>query len=160
MATGQARGKRGQNEGSIYRRKSDGKWVGAVTIPGSGGRRKTFTGATQREVRERVTAARAALDRGETLTTGKQTVGDFLDRWLRDVVQPHRAPKTYQRYEGLVRLNIKPGIGGLQLDRLRPQDVQRLIAEQAAGLVGQAMTVGRQFRGRGQHLHDAAGVGG
>lgn len=143
MATGQARGKRGQNEGSIYRRK-DGKWVGAVTIPGSGGKRKTFTGATQREVRERVTTARAALDRGESLAGGKLTVGAFLERWLRDVVAPNKAPKTHRNYAGLVRRNIAPGIGAIPLDRLRPQDVQRLLIDLAAGdLAGKAASLQR-----------------
>jgi integrase len=143
VATGNARGKRGQNEGSIFKR-ANGKWAGAVTIPGSGGKRKWFSGDTQRAVREQVTAARAALDRGESLAAGKETVGEFLERWLRDVVEPHRAPKTYLRYAGLVRRNIAPGIGAIPLAKLRPQDVQRLIREQGAGeLAGKPASVQR-----------------
>ncbi|HEU5421910.1 MAG TPA: tyrosine-type recombinase/integrase [Nitrolancea sp.] len=142
MATGGQK-KRGQNEGSIFRRKN-GKWAGAVTIPGSGGKRKWFSGDTQRAVREQVTAARVALDRGESLTMGKLTVGQFLERWLRDVVQPNKAPKTHRTYAGLVRRNIAPGIGGIQLDRLRPQDVQRLLTDLAGGdLAGKAASLQR-----------------
>lgn len=136
-------GKRGQNEGSIFKRES-GKWAGAITIPDSGGKRKWFSGDTQKEVRDKVRAALAAIDRGESVTSGKHSVGDFLERWLRDVVEPNRAPKTYLRYAGLVRRNIIPGIGGIALGKLGPQDVQKLLREQAVGdLAGHPASVQR-----------------
>jgi hypothetical protein len=46
--------KRANSEGSIYKRESDGKWVGAVTLPG--GRRKVIYGTTRKEVSAKVTA--------------------------------------------------------------------------------------------------------
>ena len=50
--------RRGNGEGSIYRRRSNGRWVGAVTATDGTGRprRKTVYGATRREVAELIGA--------------------------------------------------------------------------------------------------------
>ena len=52
--------KRAPGEGSIYRRSSDGKWVGVLSLGfNSAGKRcrNTFYGDTQREVRVELEAA-------------------------------------------------------------------------------------------------------
>lgn len=126
--------KRGQNEGSIYKR-ADGRWEGALTLPNSGGKRKRFYGETQREAREKMTAALRALDQGEAPITDRQTVAQFLARWLEDSVKPSKAPKTYASYADLVRLHIVPTLGKHQLSKLQPQHVEALMAAKtAAGL--------------------------
>ena len=43
--------KRGNGAGSIYHRKSDGKWVGSITL--SDGKRKVIYGKTKKEVQEK-----------------------------------------------------------------------------------------------------------
>jgi integrase len=126
--------KRGQNEGTIYKRK-DGRWEGAVTLPGTGGKRKRFYGETQREVREQMTAALRALDQGEVLNTDRQTVEQFLDRWLTEVVKPSVRAKTHHSYSQMVRLHLAPGIGKHQLAKLSPQHIQAFMnAKLAVGL--------------------------
>lgn len=127
-------GKRGQNEGSISKRQ-DGRWEAALTLPGTGGKRKRFYGETQRVVREQLTAALRALDQGEPPATECQTVAQFLARWLEDVVKPSVRPKTYHSYAQLVRLHLAPGLGQHQLRKLQPQHVQAFMNEKlAAGL--------------------------
>ncbi len=42
--------KRANGEGSIYQRKSDGKWVGSISL--DKGQRKVFYGKTKKEVRD------------------------------------------------------------------------------------------------------------
>ena len=75
--------KRGQNEGSICKRK-DGRWVGVISLGyGSGKRkRKSFYGETRREVQENLTAALRAHQQGMPVAPERQTVGQFLDDWL------------------------------------------------------------------------------
>jgi len=127
-------GKRGQNEGSISKRK-DGRWEGAITIPDSGGKRKRFYAETAKEVREQLTAFLRALDQGETLTTDRQTVAQFLDRWLTDVVKPSVRAKTHHSYAQLVRLHLSPALGRHQLAKLTAQEVQAMMnAKLAEGL--------------------------
>ena len=52
-------------------------------------------------------------------------MGDFLDNWLAEVVQPSVRLWTYRGYEVHVRLHIKPTLGRLKLEELTPLDVQR-----------------------------------
>ncbi len=129
-------GKRGQGEGTI-RKRTDGRWEAMLTIPQDDGtsKRRSIYGKTQGEVRKKLTEARRTLDQGDTLITDRQTVEAFLDRWLRDVVRPSVRPKTYDSYQQVVRLYIKPGVGAHQLNSLQPQHVQAMMnARLAAGL--------------------------
>ena len=51
--------RRGNAEGSIYRREIDGRWVGSLHLGYAGGkrRRKVFYGRTRREVAEKLNRA-------------------------------------------------------------------------------------------------------
>jgi len=42
-------------------------------------------------------------------------------------VKPHLAPRTYEDYADTVKRHIEPYIGKIALDKLTPQDVQRMI---------------------------------
>lgn len=53
------------------------------------------------------------------------TVGEYLDGWLKDYAKQHVAPQTYRRYESIVRLHIKPALGGVRLSQLQPAHIQR-----------------------------------
>jgi integrase len=123
--------KRGQNEGSIYKRK-DGRWEAAITLPGTGGRRKRIYGKTQREVLQKQAALRRDLDQGLPMQTERQTVGQFLDRWLVDVAKPKVRAKTHHSYAQLVRLHLKPALGRHQLAKLEPQHVQAMMNQKLA----------------------------
>lgn len=135
--------KRGQNEGTIYKR-ADGRWEAQYTYQDATGRtrRKSIYGKTRKEVQQQLTAALAALDRDEAPLTDRQTVGQFLERWLADVVEPHRAPDTHRTYAGVVRLHLLPTLGKVQLGKLTPQQVQALLTTKARGdLAGKDRTV-------------------
>jgi integrase len=104
--------KRGNGEGSIYHMKS-GRWRAAVMVgwkvTPDGSRipdRKIFTAATRHEVAEQLTAALRDRDRGVNIKPGKQTVGEFLARWLENTVRASVRPKTYRSYEQMVRNHL------------------------------------------------------
>jgi len=65
---------------------------------------------------------------GALVDPGRTTTGEWLDRWLHDVAKPNVAAKTWERYEEIVRLHLKPHLGNIPLHRLRPAHVQRLYA--------------------------------
>ncbi|MDQ3694357.1 MAG: site-specific integrase [Chloroflexota bacterium] len=124
--------RRGHGEGSIKQR-ADGLWEARVSL--ESGKRKSFYGKTRREAQDKLRAALRDIDAGLDLSAGRQTVGQFLDRWLADVVKPTVRPKTHQSYAQLVRLYLKPAIGHHQLGKLSPQHVQAMMsAKTAAGL--------------------------
>jgi integrase len=130
---GEAMSRRGNNEGSIYRR-ADGRWAATVQLGWEEGkrRRKTFYGKTRRDVQEQLTIALRDLQRGLPISTERQTLGQFLAYWLVESVRPTVRPRTFQSYEELVRLHIKPSLGHIALVKLAPREVQSFIKRKLA----------------------------
>jgi integrase len=62
----------------------------------------------------------------------RQTVRQFITRWLEDTVRPTLRPRTFETYEGKVRLHVLPELGHLTLAKLNPQHLQRLYATKLA----------------------------
>jgi integrase len=119
-------GKRGNGEGSIYRRK-DGRWAGQCTVQTiTGPKRKTFYGKTRAEVATKLAKAIAESENGIAFDAGKMTVGAYLDSWLTDSVRGNVRPSTFVRSETLVRLHVKPVLGRIKLATLGPAHVQAL----------------------------------
>jgi integrase len=61
--------------------------------------------------------------------------GQYLERWLMDSVLDTVRPTTYERYEQIVRIHIRPALGGVKLKNLTPVHVRGLYREKLqAGL--------------------------
>ena len=121
-------GKRGQGEGSIYKRK-DGRWAAVINLGYQDGklRRKTFYGASREAVKDKLVAALSDQQKGLPILTERQTLKQFLEKWLADVVRPAVRPKTYIFYRDHIRLHIEPALGKKRLEKLTPADVQRFV---------------------------------
>lgn len=120
--------RRGPGEGSIYQRQ-DGRWVAEIYVSrDSAGKRRSkyFYGATQKEVLGKRTRALSDRQRGLPVDPDRQTVKDFLTRWLADSVKGKNAPRTHESYSGVVNRHIIPAIGHLRLTKLTPQHLQHL----------------------------------
>ena len=118
--------KRGQNEGSIYKR-SDGRWSSYVTLSGTGGRRKYFYARTRVEVQEKLTEALRSSQLGLPMASDRITFGQFLDRWLEESAKPAVRPSTYSRYKRDINNHISPTLGRIRLAKLSPGDIQALM---------------------------------
>jgi integrase len=129
---------RGHGEGSIVKLKN-GFWIAAISLgtDASGKlKRKYVRGRTKKIVTDKLTNLQAHKLAGILVDNGSMTVGELLDRWLADSAKPAVSAGTYQRYEGLVRLHIKPNIGSVKLAHLKPMHVQMMLSqldEQKAG---------------------------
>lgn len=122
------KGKRGNGEGSIYHRASDNKWVGSITL--ESGKRKVFYGKTQKEVQEKMKVALYEQQKGMLpATTTKVTVAQFLKDWLDTTQKYDVRPRTYERYEEVVRLHISPILGRHQLQKLTTHHVESFYAK-------------------------------
>jgi integrase len=135
-------GKRGQNEGSIFRRK-DGRWCGVLNLGWEDGRRKRkhFYGDTAAEVHEQLLKARSDKSSGLPIAFERQTVAQFLDDLLEHALRARAKPRSYESFSTIVRLHIKPSLGKLQLQKLAPQQIQKLLDEKnTAGLSAQTVT--------------------
>ncbi|MCZ6609361.1 MAG: site-specific integrase [Alphaproteobacteria bacterium] len=73
----------------------------------------------ERELR----AILSRMDRGVLIEPTKITVGEYLDEWLDKSAPRTVAPVSLQRYHSLSRNQIKPHLGTIPLQRLRPADI-------------------------------------
>jgi len=103
------------------------------------GRRKTryhsFKG-TRREAEAELIRLKAGADRGEYVDPVKMTVSEFLDLWDRDWAAANLTPKSLERYREIINVNIRPELGALKLQRLKPANL--------AALYGKLAREGRQ----------------
>jgi integrase len=121
--------KRGNGEGSRPRKRPDGRWETRYTVHTSNGtKRKTLYGRTRQEVADKL--ARALSDRAQGLTfdAGSSKVDEYLDRWLLDIRDTIRQ-RTWERYEQIARVHIKPALGRISLKALSPIHVRGLYRE-------------------------------
>ncbi len=96
---------RGAREGSIYQRKSDGRWVAACTV---NGKQQYQYARTKEEARQKLREMQRRREDGQPVTLPRQTLGQFLDRWLEDAIKPSVRSRTYASYAQMVRLHLKP----------------------------------------------------
>ncbi|HVA84753.1 MAG TPA: hypothetical protein VNF73_00400, partial [Candidatus Saccharimonadales bacterium] len=82
---------RSTRRGSVYHRKSDGKWVAVIDLTVEGGPRRRLVryaltaGEADRKLRDELRKIEAGIR-----TAGRQiTVGAFLGRWLESIRPPH-----------------------------------------------------------------------
>lgn len=68
----------------------------------------------------------AQYELGELSAPANITLAEFLDYWLKNYVELHLAPKSQKRYSGIARNHLKPRLGKLKLDKLRPTHIQAL----------------------------------
>lgn len=132
-------GRRGHNEGGIYQRASDGKWVGAVHLGWEGGtrKRKVVYGDTRAEVNQKVIRIQAELEKGLPIQTAGTSLAKLLDDWL-EVVKPIRSHGTYVGYKGIVENHLKPTLGKHKVDKLTQRQVQGMMSEKLAAGVSPA----------------------
>jgi integrase len=124
--------KKANGEGSIFQRKSDGRWSASITLPN--GKRKHYLSNHRDEVAKQLRAALKGQDDGLPIITERQTVAQFLQRWLAGA-KPSIRERTWVRYEQYVRLHLEPKLGKLALTKLSPQQLQNLYADRLeAGL--------------------------
>jgi len=119
-------------EGTVFQRKADGLYVGRIVIgtkPDGKPDTRTVYRKTSDEAAAELDRIRQSLAQGLTVTSKQQTMKEFLAAWLEDTVKPRLAPKTYHSYAETVKRYIEPHIGKIALDKLTPQDVQRMVAK-------------------------------
>jgi integrase len=119
---------RGAHDGSIYQRKSDGRWVAAISADG---KQRYLYAKTREEARQKLREAQRRQEQGQPVTFKRQSLGQFLERWLEDVVKAGVRPRTHASYAQMVRLHIVPELGQLQVAELTPQRIQAFLKKKS-----------------------------
>ncbi len=91
--------------------------------------RKKYRTQTVRGTKKQAEAVLAqlihAIETGTDFDSARLSVADFLDRWL-EVKRKKVKPRTFTRYEELVRLHVTPVVGKLPLAKLKPLHIERV----------------------------------
>lgn len=97
--------KRGNGEGSVYRRK-DGRWVAALTLPSHmGGKKKTHYGKTRKECIEWLDETRHSIKSGKYIINSDISVKKWLVTWLNEYCINIR-PSTRMNYDTYINRHI------------------------------------------------------
>lgn len=122
--------RRTRGDGGI-RERGRNSWEIKYDLPrGSDGKRRIATQTVKGTKKDAVAALRAILhkqDKGMGVEPSQLTVSAYLDGWLEDIAPRSVAPKALERYRGLVKHQIKPHLGAIRLQKLRPADISSWI---------------------------------
>jgi len=72
---------------------------------------------TKKDAERRCAELIHQLDTGMFMKPDKTTLGEFLQRWIRDYAWPNLAPRTAEEYEAIIRNHLSPELGNIA-DRL------------------------------------------
>lgn len=105
-------------------------WEARITVgrdPGTGKQlQRSFTGKTQKEVREKMQAAAVCVNEGTYSIPPKMTVGQWLDIWTSEYLGNVK-PRTVDLYTGSIRNHIRPAFAFVRLSELKPHTIQQFI---------------------------------
>lgn len=116
-----------QGAGSI-RQRADGTWEARFVAGHDSGTgkpiRKSVYAKTQKEARQKLAQAVAAVDNKAYREPCKMTLGEWLDIWT-DTYLKGVKPRTVKIYKDDIRLHIKPYLAAVKLEELDTHTVQK-----------------------------------
>lgn len=110
---------RGRNEGSLFSRSRDGRWIAMVTMPD--GRRRSASAASKTGGVALLRELLRQRDESVVEDPRRVRVGPYLLRWIANVTG--LAPATMRQHEMIVRRHLVPALGHRLLTQLAPSDV-------------------------------------
>lgn len=128
---------RSNGEGSVYKRKSDGRWIASFYEEADGRRkRRVIYASTSEQARRSLRAALSRIDRGLPGLDSSDTFQAVADAWRRTVARASGLSPTTQRvYADVLKLHVYPVIGSERLRDLKPSQVSGvLVRMDEAGL--------------------------
>lgn len=127
--------------GTVYRRKSDGRWVGSVDLGfDTNGKRKrrVIYGNSEKEAQRKINEILFAVQTGEYITPAKDTFINFLieyhcssagyDMWKCDDMHPIKAkwePTTSALYKMYIDVHFMPYFKDMKLIDIRPMHLEK-----------------------------------
>jgi integrase len=119
----------GNGSGTVYQRGS--RWCWQLTVY-QGLKRVTVSGTCNNRTEARAELAKAIAKRenGGLVAPDKMTLGEWLDKWL-EGKKANLSPSTYVGYENHVRVHLKPDLGHIRLQALKPVHLKTFYSDLA-----------------------------
>lgn len=114
----------------VQRSKKKGTWSIRIRLgkdPATGKyQQQWFTvQGSHNDAQKRLTEILSQLDTGGYIKPGKDTVADYLTRWLAEYAEPNLSPRSFERYRDIVNRRFIPEFGNIQLTKLKPEHLQK-----------------------------------
>ena len=112
----------------IKRKKKSGGFTYDIKFRSRDGRQvKKAIGPDRREAERALTTALRRVDRGDTVTSSRETFGQAADRWLARK-KPLIEASTFEDYKRHLRLRLLPSFGHRKLRDISKRDVEDYVA--------------------------------
>jgi integrase len=128
-------GRAPNGESSIYQG-ADGKWHTYITVgrkPNGTLDRRHIQRSSAGAVATAANELREAMQRGNGVVSKPTTVGEWLTRWLEEIVEPKLAYKTTEDYRSLVNNHFIPNLGEWKIAgsrrRIEPEYVEAMYSK-------------------------------
>lgn len=131
-------------------------WEARITVgydPGTGKQiQRSFSGKTQKEVREKLQAAAVELNNGSYKAPCRLTVGQWMDIWAATYLNGVK-PRTVEAYCCQIKNHIRPVLGAVRLDALTAHTIQQFYNSMGQPSKGKPPLSGKSIRNVHGILH-------
>jgi integrase len=124
-----------RRDGGIEQRGS-GKWRVRVFLGRDHRGRRLYRSkvieGSKRDAQEELKKLQEDRDEGRldaAVTYAARPLNQFLDYWLDEIVAMEVADSTRNLYRSLLNKHVRPALGSIRLDRIRPAHVQRMFTD-------------------------------
>jgi integrase len=114
--------RRTKGEGSLWYDSQNDRWMAKITLPNK--KRRTKSGKNKNDVLNWLTDQRSKINKGTYVTDENVKLGDFITSYMEDIAKHNLRPKTFSAHNGYVKNHIVPELGHINLNALRPDQVQ------------------------------------
>ena len=105
------------------------KWYGPADQNGNQKRISETVRGTKKEAEKILRERLLSVDNGSFVDKSKETVSEFMNRWLETYAATNVTLRTAHGYEGYIHRYIDPTIGKIALQSLTPSQVQKVYAD-------------------------------
>jgi len=138
----------GKDSGRIkpsFCRRPNGSWEGRFSYTDlDTGKRvdKSVYAPTQteakRKLKELIRNIENPSDENEYVKPNKLTFGEWLDTWMKEYKKNSVRPATYSSHHHNIESHIRPALGGMEIQKMRPDHIQALLNDMTRGNAKQA----------------------
>jgi integrase len=85
---------------------------------------------TKRDAEKKLAELLHDLHRSQYVEPSRMTLAEWLSEWLDTTINPpNKRLRTYETYKSVIERHLKPALGHLRLQQLRPTDLKRYYNE-------------------------------
>lgn len=87
---------------------------------------------TKRDAEKKLAELLHDVNRSQYVEPSTLTLGEWLTEWLETAIKPpNKRLRTYETYKSVIERHLKPALGHLRVQQLKPTDLKRYYTEEA-----------------------------